>query len=288
MKQVLTLMSVLALSATAFGQTAVDPTTSATTTVTNMEVVTPAAKKWGLTLFQGVYSGIADANTGNFADSTGDSFVDLSYKLNDLQKVSIRQNFWANQSDATVKNEYELYDFMARFSQSKAFQIAGSDVALESRIYLPVSDWSQEIGKIEFRQSMAFDRNLAKDLTASFGAQGRLYGYTKDQDGQRGARSFVDAKLAYELNKTFVPYALIQHEGSWRHNGLALSPTGSRSEKPANYNGANLYIGSAVNVSDNFSLEVYVEQDRDLSKTDNYELFNQDESIYALEMAVSI
>lgn len=286
MKQVLTGLGVLLLSALAFGQDAT--ATSAATTTAEISAVKPAAKKVGVTFFQGLYNGVEATNNNDFDGAYGDSFIDVSYKLDDVQKVSIRQNFWMNQSDATRTDEYELYDFMARYAHAKALQVAGSDVAAETRIYLPVSDWSREIGKLEFRQSLALDRALTSKLTASYGAQGRLYHYTEDESGQRGARSFVDAKLAYEVNSAILPYVQIQHEGAWRHNGKALSPSGSRSEKDDTYNAANIYLGSAFSITKNLSVEAYLGQYRDLTTTTAFQLFDPKETEYSLEMAVSL
>lgn len=266
----------------------VDTTTSAATNVLTVEEISATATPWGATYWQGLYNNMRASNTGSYDGGYGDAILSVSYKLNDSQKVTVLQNFMLNQTDVARTDEVALYDTALRFTDAKALQIAGSDIVSDTRLYLPTSEWSQDIGKIEFRQSLAMSRQLAAKTSVEYGIQGRAYTYTERKDGQRFARSFVSAQLNYEAATWATPYLGLYHEGAWRHNGKALAPDGTLNEKDNLYTAANLQLGSQFQIGDHIGVNAYIEQGRSLRAEDAFRLLDDASTAYNLEMSVSL
>lgn len=264
-----------------------DTTTSAATNVLTIDQMKPMSSPWSASFFQGLYNGARASNTGNYDSAYGDAIISASYKLNDSQKLTVMQYIMMNQTDAARTDEVALYDTALRFSDAKALQIMGSDVASDTRLLLPTSEWSQDIGKIEFRQALAMERQLAAKLKLEYGIAGRAYTYTERKDGQRYARSFVTSQLNYEAAKWATPYVGLYHEGAWRHNGKALAPDGSLNEKDNLYTTANLQLGSSFSMGP-VGLNLYVEQTRSLRAEDSFRFLDDDATGYNLEMSVSL
>ncbi|MEK6555405.1 MAG: hypothetical protein AABZ31_09205, partial [Bdellovibrionota bacterium] len=246
MKKMLVIASVILSSTIAFAQSS---STSAATSASSGTIAAPATiiepiknpSKWSTSLYYGAYSDLNKANYGEVEDNyAADAFVQVRRDIGNGQKLALRVNAMRNQTDRTQTDEWDLFDPQFLYS----FPVFASTL----RLSLPVSDWSQDIGRYELRYNGGHDMFQSGKFTVSSLVEARAYAYTEEEDGQRAWRGRLGASAIYEINKYVSPYvaALYQADGNYHGTGLTLD--GRMSDKKERVDSTLLDLGAEINI----------------------------------------
>jgi hypothetical protein len=258
--------------------------------ITSVEGVTPAPKKkWGAAISQQTDFNGAAVNRGDYSKRTGDAFIGVSYNLNDTRSFEVRQNFTMNQTEPVAggsidgRSNYDLYDTTLITRNSKAWEILGKTLASDARLYLPMSEYSQDTGKIEARYGVAMDINLSAKTVLALGNTVRGYYYTRNDDAQDGLRNYLTARVGYQAAKWITPYMELGQVDRWRHTGKGpdgFARNQPRSERADNVDATYLDIGADL-VAGPIGLTLFVEQEHN-DRTSGFKFMAEDELAYSL------
>lgn len=287
------LMLITLAAANTFAATASTPATgtansvaapAAQTSSTTAAAVGATPKKIGFKYWQGTVFPARAANLGRAGSVVvSDSYVAPSMKLDEARSVEARQYILYNQTDATRNDEIAAGDLHLIYNNAKAYTLGNTPLFEQLRLVAPVSEFSQEVGKVEGRYTLSVEQALASKLTASYDVSTRVYGYTNEDDGQRGLRALAAATL--KRDGRIAPYVAGTYDASWKHTGRALNLEGKRKyNSTPNSDVFTFDIGSEIEVNKNISFNIYAEQNRSLRAIDAYKFMNDDESIYILEL----
>ena len=293
MNKVLMGLSVLAAANMAFAATSeTTATKDAGETSAKIETVKEVDKKWSVTLLQETYVMANAAHRRNFTgEVAADSYIGLGYALSDTKSVQFRQNFMMNQTDASKDSEYVIYDPALIYKDKEAFKVNNTPIVNEYRLYLPVSDYSKDVGKVEGRYTAAFDQVLSKDVTLTYSNNLRGYYYSENNDGQRSIRNFTDVTATLNNDSIFEPYFTVGYQVRWYHTGAGLNNNGTEyvvSNPGNNYDKPYWILGTNIDAGP-IGITVYAEQDHNLRKAGNdFKFANEDEMFYSMVLSASL
>ncbi len=239
-------------------------------------------KKWSTTAYYGVYNGVNKVNSGD-ADSgeAADAFVQLRRDIGNGQKLALRVSGMYNQTDGTREDEWALYDPQFIYS----FPIFQSSF----RLSMPVSEWSQDIGRIELRYNGGHDMFQSGKFTVSSLVESRAYAYTKEEDGQRSFRNRLGASATYEVNPYFSPYFAAIYEVNNYYHGVGQNIEGNMRDRQEKLDVTYLDLGAEINVIPKvLNINAYIEQARARSSGADQEIFNEDQTAYNVEFMLSM
>ena len=292
MKKMLVIASVILSATISFAQSSTvsasnsASTTGAGTLAAPSTIVEPIKKasKWSSSLFYAPYAGLTDANRGDANDSYAtDAFVQVRRDIGNGQKLALRVNGAYNSTDATRNDEWALMDPQFLYS----FPVFASTL----RLSLPVSDFSQDVGKYELRYNGGNDLFQSGKFTVTSLVEGRVYTYTEEEDGQRSTRARLGASAIYEINSFISPYVLAFYQSdSYFHGAGQASQKGKKLANPESRIDTTVVdAGAEMNlIPKTLHLNAYVEQERRRDVGADKQLFAESDSSYYLEFTLSM
>ncbi|MEZ4872550.1 MAG: hypothetical protein R2827_09995 [Bdellovibrionales bacterium] len=122
--------------------------------------------------------------------------------------------------------------------------------------------------------------------------------YTKRPEGQNGLDGLMTLDGTYSFNDDYSLTASVYYRPLWYNtgqrfrlggldvNGNRQDPTFSSQQGLVELGYAYLYFSAAV--TENLNIDLYAEHRRDLSATNPFILFNEDETSYGLVLSTSL
>ena len=241
----------------------------------------PTKKVWSGEFFIGNWGALRARTEGSANnESNTDIYADLRRDIGNGQSLAVRLNAQRyergdDDSDQTVIADPQLFYRNRNFYASTL------------RLSFPVLEHSRETGRYELRYNAGADLYSAGKFSTALILEARAYAYTKDEDGQRRARTRNGLGLSYTANDIVSPFANLLYDVKWNNGGRGIRVDNVNKESdPSNLVREHyLELGAEFNViPKTASLMTYVAQTRDFDS--NSELFEQNETEYNVELTV--
>lgn len=248
---------------------------------TSAAAVKATESQWSGSVFGSMIIGTSGANRGDVANSTsGDAYVQFKRRLDADRSIALRGVFLRAEGSEALA----FYDPYVLFTFSP---FMGSTI----RTNIPMSAWSREIGRHELRYDGVLELAKAGKATLSWATNPRAYGYSQNRDGQVSFRWQNDVALSYELNEKALAYFEVGYEARWYHSGKGQGFEDFNSDKAAKDAASKrfmrlLEVGFEFTPVEGVWVAPYVAQGN--IRGTQFELFNDDELNYMLEVSASL
>jgi hypothetical protein len=227
------------------------------------------------------------ANTDKPGVLESQQHIGAKYAFDADRTLQVRQYFFYNATDKARTNEWAIGDTAFHYADKKATTIGNAPILGAARLYVPVSEASRDTGKYELRLYGSVERDLGNGFNLEAIVNPRIYGYTENQDAQKGFRILPAISVEKNLAGGVSPFVGGYTDHTWFHDGSV--GTGKAKKDPAaNKDLFVSSIGVGYSPIKALNIKFYVETEDDLSDNKNFVLFDDQTSTYYLDIGVTL
>ncbi len=198
----------------------------------------------------------------------------------------------------TNTQKFSWGDSYIKYTRAKS-SIFGKEYVGQMRVYLPLSEQSDLVGKYQTRGYMIFSQELNKTFSVDYIINPRVYTYSKDSSGQLSFMGLYLASLNQKINDSvslsYASYLLQRHYNTGKAQSLSgLSADGSYTTIESKYRDENtiseIYFNLAASfkLTDKVGFDVYMEQPRNFASTSRFVLFDEADTYYGFVLKAKL
>ncbi len=279
-------------SAAEAAPTATNASTTANTTTTKATAAGVAEKKVSVGLSSENWVGSASANVKDASGTMSQNNVSVGYKLAEGRSIQVRQYFLYNMTGSANAQTWGIGDAAVQYTDSTKM-LGAAPVEQKVRVYLPVAQTSQDVGRYEVRYTAAITQAAGKYVNIEYAVNPRAYFYTVNSAGQEAFRFIPSISASYaKETAVFVPYTTLSDLHSWGNTGYGLSTSpyspGVYKRRGVNLDYTLLDLGTKINLSKSVNLDLSFEEGYNLRAADSFNNPDHDFSSYNLNLSVSM
>ncbi|MEZ4872552.1 MAG: hypothetical protein R2827_10005 [Bdellovibrionales bacterium] len=247
---------------------------------------TPSPYTFGWTTENYVFG--SDLDAGNAAKTVSDNYLTVDYKLNDSTKLFLWQMF---HFDYDKNESLEIGDIVVGYSARHGMIPGGWNVSSSMRLYMPVREYNQKIGKVQYRFYGKVDKDISKNWNIAFETNPRIYGYTRYQDGQLGLNFRNHVILGYKASDRLYVNTYLGHAHYNSYTGKRYDEEKAPVEwdDPFDYDdAAYLDLEFVSPLNDNITLIGVISQETDLRNPEPTYYLKPSETLYFIIGVISI
>ncbi len=237
---------------------------------------------WGFTFYTENYKSAAD----HAANLSSYNLLMLKYNIDKVSSATFLESFvfdWGESGTFSQGDVAFQYD-------RKLGKAAGLDLSTRARLYVPVSESSQDLGRYQLRLYGNAGGEISPILSYKFQTNPRIYTYSDHDEGQLTLKWINAASLTLKATDKISLTSSLGHIHYSRNSGLKYEVDKPiyLLDDPYDNDDAmfiSLEAGFALGIT-NFSL--MIEQERDLRSSESSSLFDESGTTYFMTFSVSI
>tara|TARA_B100000749_G_scaffold280899_1_gene280973 strand:- start:46914 stop:47777 length:864 start_codon:yes stop_codon:yes gene_type:complete len=230
----------------------------------------------------------ADLEIGDSARTSSDNHLAIKYQISPDTRVWARQYF---HFDYYTNESLEIGDMVFGYNMKHEALNGGWKPSTQMRLYLPLREYNQRIGQIQYRFYGRLSKPISKRWSFAVETNPRLWAYTKYQDGQRALKWKNHMVLTFDAFEKLSISSYLGHAHYNYNTGQKFDPDKDPVDWESPYgndDGAYFDLEFVSPVSDNITLIGLISQEYDLRSSESFQMFNPNETTYFIIGAISL